>query len=585
MASLYSEFYKKLLTHFECDEKKFEKKNDKEIRNEINRVLASEINKSRGRITTNQLTEEVIKEILSDQDDKENYFFEWICGKKSSQSTAGVNFIFRLDKMLEVVSNKERAIGSKIGKMSLTEKQEDAMKIFLGQLDFIQVSNESDGKTKEPNGNVDLEKGYIDFTDFIEERTQNFVGRKKVFQALKDFRKTYESGYVVLTGKPGMGKSACYSKLASEYQYVHHFINSDSQGRKNINAVLGNIAYRLEDKFHTDSEYRRSEKSDLFTGNLLGNISKNLKAKEQCCIVIDGIDELEEFDEIKGNRDTNIFRLPRVLPKGVYVLLSIREFNDLPLKAKNLAHIELLPDSQENQENIREFVVNFIKKKGIVEFIERNKLQNVDFESKMVNKSEGNFMYLHCVLPQIEKGYYRDASFEEIPTGLIPFYEDHWGRMKGKDEKAWFDYKLPIISMLTLSGMTLSVEMIREYAKLPKTAMVIRVLEDWKQFFYEKKIGLSNPSDKGSKMHHKTFEDFLEKKAEDDADDIVLYKLYHSSFKDFLKKKSEVQAEKIDIRRFVSEFILKYQKLYNSEKIAESILELHQKLKGDIRVD
>ncbi len=167
-------------------------------------------------------------------------------------------------------------------------------------------------------------------------------------------------------------------------------------------------------------------------------------------------------------------------------------------------------------------------------------------------------MYLHCVLPQIETGFYNDVKLDEIPDGLDSYYNDHWERIKGKDEKAWFEYKLPIISMITLSKMSLSVEMIREYAKLPKTAMVISVLEEWKQFFFEKNVG----------------PEFL---------NIKLYKLYHSTFKEFLKKKSQIQAEQIDIKRFVKDFIIKYQKVYSNESQLEDFMELHKKLKGEIR--
>lgn len=431
-----------------------------------------------------------------------------------------------------------------------------------------------------------LQTQYIDFTDFIEERTQDFVGRKSVFQAVQEFQEKYESGYFVLTGKPGMGKSAYYGKSVKQQQLTHHFINSDRQGRNTAKAVLGNIAFRLDKKFRL--ELKSVGFNDVFINQLLKSVSDKLKKDESCSIIIDGIDELSSFETLKKDKKTNILFLPRTLPKGIYFLLSIREFDDLPLQAMNIKHFELHPNSEENQADIREYICSYLDKEGIKEFLKKNKMSSSDFESKMYQKSEGNFMYLHCVLPQIEKGYYHDVTLEKVPAGLDSYYEDHWERIKGEDEKAWFEYKLPIISMLTLSGMTLSVEMIREYARLPKTAMVVSVLENWKQFFFEKNIGLNV----SGKSHLNTFKDFLEKKVsqveeerESNDSNIKLYKLYHSSFKDFLEKKAEVQAEKIDIRRFVSEFILKYQKLYNSERIAQSVLDLHENLKGDIRVD
>lgn len=388
----------------------------------------------------------------------------------------------------------------------------------------------------------------IDFTEFVNERTKNFVGREQVYQSLDGFRKNYESGYFVLCGKPGMGKSAFLSSLAKQNNEIHHFIDSQRNGRNSIHDVLDDILSKIARK------YNHNISRDIPIERILKLVSDNLHDEEKCIIIIDAIDELKEFNSIKEERSTNILNFPRTLPKGIYCVFSIRERDQLPLRAMNIEHFELHPDAEGNESDIRTYIRTFLEREGVEEFMLKNKLRKEDFEDLLSQKSEGNFMYLHCVLPQIEAGYYKDVELKEIPKGLYPYYENHWDRIKGKDKDAWFEYKLPIISMLTLSGMRLSVEMIREYARLPKTSMVVGVLDDWKQFFFKEDLGIPSLN-------------------------LILYRLYHSSFKDFLKQKSQVQAEKIDMRRFLEDFIMKNKKNYGDDSNLDDFLD---GLKGDI---
>ena len=67
------------------------------------------------------------------------------------------------------------------------------------------------------------------FDAFVEDRTQGFVGRKFVFEAIERFRSTKPSGYFVVSGQPGIGKSAIVAQLVKTRGCIHHF-NIASQG-------------------------------------------------------------------------------------------------------------------------------------------------------------------------------------------------------------------------------------------------------------------------------------------------------------------------------------------------------------------
>jgi len=58
------------------------------------------------------------------------------------------------------------------------------------------------------------DKAGIDFTEYLNERTQNFTGREWVFQAVQNWLADSDgSRYFLLTGEPGSGKTAIAQRL------------------------------------------------------------------------------------------------------------------------------------------------------------------------------------------------------------------------------------------------------------------------------------------------------------------------------------------------------------------------------------
>lgn len=45
-------------------------------------------------------------------------------------------------------------------------------------------------------------------------------------------------------------------------------------------------------------------------------------------------------------------------------------------------------------------------------------------------------MHLHCVLPQVEKGYYQYHSKINSQRVKLSYCKDHWKKMRGEDEKS-----------------------------------------------------------------------------------------------------------------------------------------------------
>mgnify|MGYP006309417551 CR=1 FL=1 len=136
----------------------------------------------------------------------------------------------------------------------------------------------------------------------------------------------------------------------------------------------------------------------------------------------------------------------------------------------------------------------------------------------MEEKSEGNFMYLHYVLPEIEKGAYQDLELDKLPAGLQNYYEDHWRRM-GMTDKPLPKDKIKIIYILSLLPEPLSIE---QLSKLTNEDFynVQNVINEWVAFLHD---------------HIR------------EADTKKRYSFYHESFRDFLHRNDIIKAAKVTL--------------------------------------
>ena len=85
-----------------------------------------------------------------------------------------------------------------------------------------------------------------EFSALIAERTRRFVGREYVFAAIDEALADdeFQSGYVVLRGEPGIGKTAIMSRFVQDRACVHHF-NVAPLGIRSPQAFLANVCAQL----------------------------------------------------------------------------------------------------------------------------------------------------------------------------------------------------------------------------------------------------------------------------------------------------------------------------------------------------
>jgi Cdc6-like AAA superfamily ATPase len=349
-----------------------------------------------------------------------------------------------------------------------------------------------------------------EFETLVSERTKTFVGRGFIFSAISRALadETFPSGYIVIRGEPGIGKTSLVAQLVKTYEYPHHF-NIAAQNIRSTRDFLSNVCAQLIVRYKLDYSILppQAAQDSGFLSKLLTEASGK-RGNDPIVVLIDALDEVEDLSLAL---DANRLYLPPSLPANVYFVITTREREDYQLVTDRRKDIYIRKDDPENQADVRAYIHGYLTVHSAVmsSRISEWGLDRDQFEDILTSKSEGNFMYLVHVLSDIMEGILTKTNIDnldDLPAGLRQYYQRHWRTMKGKDGVLFEQIYQPVVCMLAVVREPVSEAQIQEWTGL--SAQRVRgVIEQWRSFLTLTK------TDSGER----------------------LYRIYHASFQDFLK--------------------------------------------------
>jgi hypothetical protein len=165
--------------------------------------------------------------------------------------------------------------------------------------------------------------GLIDFT-IERQRHGRFVGRDDVLARLDQWLlRPGEAGWVVVTGGPGMGKSAVLSawlarRAAAGSEVPHHFVRRQVAEWDQPERIAASLAAQLEARFPDLCDPQARPEGRLL--ELLGRVSKRLGPAGDLVVLVDGLDEAHAEP---GENPLPRF-LPYHVPSGIRFLCATR---------------------------------------------------------------------------------------------------------------------------------------------------------------------------------------------------------------------------------------------------------------------
>lgn len=340
-------------------------------------------------------------------------------------------------------------------------------------------------------------RAFIDFSAFVDDKTRGFVGRRFVFDAVDRFLSAATSGYFVLVGDPGIGKSAIMAQLVKTRQYSHHFnIASEGIGSTRqffLNACAQLIAryglpLSLPDDAGADNNYFKRV------------VAEAAKTSPRVVLIVDALDEAT--DPLTNAR-VNPLQFPASLPEHVFVVASTRR-TTRQITAERVETFTLDATSAPNIRDIEEYITGFAARPAMQARLAQQQVSVPDFVAMVRDSSEGNFMYLHHVLPAVEAGRYSGAGTLQLPEGLAGYYQSHWEAMRGEDLDVFVRVNQKIIACLATAHRPVTLRFIARVTGLTPTEVQWTV-QRWREFLHEAP-GKDGPE---FRIYHASYRDFL----------------------------------------------------------------------------
>ncbi|MET8760777.1 ATP-binding protein [Lentzea sp. NPDC004782] len=350
-----------------------------------------------------------------------------------------------------------------------------------------------------------------EFGTLIEERTRRFTGRGFVLDAIEGFLDdpAFASGYVVLRGEPGIGKTTVLAELIRRHGCIHHF-NIATEGIRSADAFLADVCAQLIVRYgldHADLP-AAATRDGGFLGRLLAEAAVH-DDHRPVLVVVDALDEAEEA--LDG---TNTLFLPSTLPRGVHFVVSTREQHDLRLLVEDRRDVVLRDDDPRNIADIRDHVSEVLRTGGARlagDGVMPDKLVDI-----LVERSEGNFMYVKHVLRDILAGVLTPSDVDTLPNGLRDYYRTHWSRMRARDAEHFLRFQEPTICLLATAREPVTVQQVTEWVREHWDAngwesmrvrqhMVLDVVRRWRGYLNTEGTGAGTRY----RIYHASFQDFL----------------------------------------------------------------------------
>ncbi|MEO0837633.1 MAG: AAA family ATPase [Cyanobacteria bacterium J06643_5] len=340
-----------------------------------------------------------------------------------------------------------------------------------------------------------------EFAQILQQKTLNSIARKFVFTAINNFLNRCDRGYFTIVGSPGSGKSTILARYITENPETFYY-SAIVSGKNRAEEFLKSTSAQVEAVDGTSLQI------------ILQQISDQLQPNQKFIIVIDSLDAIDYSIQAVGS---NLFYLPRYLPKGIYFLLARRPFvkekSGLLIEAPS-QYFNLKDYPEENRQDIQTYIQQYLKEffssPSVIQ--ERFGINQEEFIQQLSDRSENNFMYVSQILTAIKNDFYlENSSLTDIfnsntfPDALETYYQQHLQKIFPAEQGEDFNSNAQaVLNILVKNLSPVSVEEISEIIDVDEYD-VEEILEDWIEFLNINQIEGENCYS----LYHQSFREWL----------------------------------------------------------------------------
>lgn len=346
----------------------------------------------------------------------------------------------------------------------------------------------------------------------ILDRHSMITGRAYIRKHMEAFMEGHPCGYFLLTGEPGIGKTAIMANLINPAEKQAHYFFKAGSNYDNPDDCINAVFHFLAHKYNIEASQQQVSPAErrLQLEDLLTQISSLLLPGQRETIVLDALDEASKAQDGKTIGEI----LPPMLPKGIYLLVSARPNTAAADHLKSLENCQeyvLDPDSDDNRRDAMEFARNLLGNDA-----------TDDQVSFIAQKAHWNFLLIKLVCEAIvREGTPLDQVDDYFKAGkdLHDWYQGSYLRIEQKfaDEPDKLEKISSILGAVAAAGNPVSKNQLCELLAMPQAWF------DWALRFTGQFFDIIQISEKGINQPGMSIETF--------------YRFFHTSFNHFVSQR------------------------------------------------
>jgi WD40 repeat protein len=376
----------------------------------------------------------------------------------------------------------------------------------------------------------------IDFGPDISRLTEGFVGREWVFAEIDNWLDRQDERFFILTGEPGVGKSAIAARLTQVRKDIaaYHFCIAGRNSTVVPSTALRSLAAQLSEQLpdygqalaNTIDPIHLSVQVDIDVetmtgGQITGVLIEHLHAsdpEEELDILLRAplaelpapetpililVDSLDEAVTHRGevNLVTLLAEADDLPPWVRFVCTSRPEQRVLRYFDSLTPHV-LEAESQMNLEDVGRYVAYRVAKDGMTARLQEAGVEPRRLADKVAELAEGNFLYAKVLLNDIEAGRQPLDDLEALPRSLDEIYHGFLTRFTVRE---WEERYQPLLGVLAVAREPLVEAQLASFSGLRRTK-VRQYLGVVQQFLDEREDGEGH---KTYTVFHQSLRDYL----------------------------------------------------------------------------
>ena len=356
-----------------------------------------------------------------------------------------------------------------------------------------------------------------DFSSFLNEKRKYFCARQWIFDEIEAWRKRSNERALIITGEPGIGKSAIVAELVHRnpdgQMLAYHCCQSGAAATLSASRFVRNIAALIASKIgkYADmlsqpaiseiltEEACAADPLSAFEGGILTPLESVPAPDATRYILIDAINESLELNEKHGILDILASRLMR-LPSWLRLVITTRKNREILDRLKGVRTIEVSANDPRNISDARTYIDLRSKELAIETLLLTQNLSYVFFRKNLEIKSASNFLYLYNAFREIELNPGKtDYFFEKIPSGLYAQYLEFFKR-HFPDEKS-FERVKTLLEVLIAADIPLASNILLSIIESHESNYLSSALRELSAYLIE--------GEAGYELYHKSLADWL----------------------------------------------------------------------------